>query len=126
MNRFIGVGLDTVHGLVNHARQVVSTLRAQKRLWIPGAIAVALSVLVTGAGWYWSATRASTAQGALSAEEDWRYLVVCNDCGYRTQCVEHPTRKMIQQEGLLKCPQCGRFQAAWYRRGSQAVPPGGW
>ena len=125
MRRELEIAIDGLGTFRDRAAQMLMILRAQRRLW-PAVVAVAALVvlLVTVAAvWAWCS---DGPVAAADADRAWRYLLVCNGCGHREHPVEHPARTLAQQNGLFKCPACGEFKAAWHRRGSQAVPPGGW
>ena len=104
----------------------VVILRAQGRRWMMIAAAATLMVPLVAVGACWTWHWLDPPPPAAKAEESWRYLLVCESCGYRLRSAEHPARTLPRQNGLLRCPKCGQFKAAWFRRGSQTVPPGGW
>lgn len=100
-------------------------VRADARLRLMTAGGAVLAVVLVGAGLFW-ACRPAAGPGAAAPEQQWRYLLVCEGCGYRTRMVEHPAHVLAKENGLLQCPKCGAYRAAWYRRGSLSLPPGGW
>lgn len=63
--------------------------------------------------------RESSAHGA--AADAWRYLVICDACGRRQHVQDLPT-----PHGVQMCDACGKGRLTSYRRGSQALIPGGW
>ncbi|MFH1747614.1 MAG: hypothetical protein ABIG44_11280 [Planctomycetota bacterium] len=85
-----------------------------------GVVLMLIAVLV------FLACRPGESRTQIDQEEAWRYLLVCEDCGYRAHFSEHPTRTLKKKDGLLCCPECGLFKVSWYRRGSLTLPPGGW
>lgn len=114
--------------VIHAARNSLLFARTQRGL---SAFALALAACATAlvgfgvaARGVWSA--AAPPPAATEPGTAWRYLIVCDACGYRARCAEHPARHYPQRRGLLRCPRCGEFRAAWYRRGSQNIPPGGW
>ena len=97
--------------------------RRHRRLCVGGGVLASLMILM-GAIWLWPA---SAATGRVDDNEaDWRYLLACRSCEFRAHWVTHPRREVEERDGWLRCPHCERFTATWYRRGSQAIPPGGW
>ena len=97
--------------------------RRNRRLLVGGGFLACL-VIGMGAVWLWPAAAATGRVG--DDEADWRYLLVCRACQARTHWVSHPRRECEERKGWLRCPDCDGFEATWHRRGSQAIPPGGW
>ena len=129
MRRSLEIAGDSSRTIVVRTGQFILALRARRELWIVTLVAtmIVVALLVTGVICIWRPSGATTATaGAVDAEQAWRYLVVCQQCGHRERTLEHPARTLDKQNGLLRCPACGRFTAAWFRRGSQSLPPGGW
>ena len=87
-------------------------------------ILLAPVVIVAGTWRYEQAVR--TPVIGTQAERPWRYLLVCEKCGHRERLTESPHQTRAKQAGFFECPQCGAFMASSYRRGSLALPPGGW
>jgi hypothetical protein len=120
-------GREGLRGLLERAGQLAALVRAQRRQRAAAIVAAAVLIVLLGIGsvalvrW-----RAGHTPGAADIEHAWRYLVVCEHCGHRERTIENPAREWPKKKSRLKCPACGEFKAAWYRRGSQAVPPGGW
>ncbi len=65
-------------------------------------------------------------QVVTAPEAPWRYLAVCGACQQRQRLAEYPGPDWRQERGVFACSACGAFQVTVYRRGTQAVPPGGW
>ena len=126
MRRALEIVVDRLRALLDGAAQLTVLLRARRRLWIAALPLAVLCTALVGAGAYWGWRSVAAPRRVEQTEDAWRYLVVCQNCRYRERTVEHPGRKLRKQNGLLECPKCGQFKAAWYRRGSQALPPGGW
>ncbi|MGD8451581.1 MAG: hypothetical protein PVJ57_07155 [Phycisphaerae bacterium] len=125
MRRFVDIAVDRLRTLQDLGAQTAVFVRTDRRLRILFILS-AVVVLVLVAGFYWTFFGGAEATPAGDADDAWRYLVVCSNCGYRERCTEHPAHHLEQRHGALKCPKCGEFKAAWYRRGGQALPPGGW
>jgi hypothetical protein len=53
-----------------------------------------------------------------------RFMLICSNCNERTLLM-HPPCRAEHRNGAVKCPKCGEFSAAKYRRGSQCMPAGG-
>jgi DNA-directed RNA polymerase subunit RPC12/RpoP len=105
--------------------QAVRSLQAQKRLWL---LAVAGVVLVgaVAIGGYFALRSPPASRSAVQESKDWRFLFVCMKCGHRFRSAENISSTLPASKGHLRCPKCGEFEGNMYRRGSQAVPPGGW
>jgi hypothetical protein len=128
MRRALVIAADHLQAVRERAAHLLFIVRARRYAWI-AALAAAICVAGGGAVLYGGLSAGRAAPGAQTARrggDAWRYLVVCDRCQHRERTLEHPTRTLPQQDGLLRCPACGQFAANWYRRGSQALPPGGW
>jgi hypothetical protein len=130
-----------VAGIIRIAQSIIATLSTLEQYGLaplrrivrqPGlgpAVLVSLALGVTVFGGValiarnWPAPRPAT---LVAADEQWRYLLLCESCGYRIRTLEHPGHAAQAQDGLYRCQQCGALRAACYRRGSQTVPPDGW
>ncbi len=66
------------------------------------------------------------ALAATAGEAPYRFLMICSDCGRRERLVQAPTRVFTQVGQAFECPACGEPTLIAYRRGGQAMPPGGW
>ena len=53
-----------------------------------------------------------------------RFMLICSGCGEKTVVSRAPCRA-DHRNGAVKCPRCGEFSAAKYRRGSLCMPAGG-
>ncbi|MBN2445821.1 MAG: hypothetical protein JXO22_03805 [Phycisphaerae bacterium] len=110
-----------------HAVHVVRLAWASPRvrLGILGGLLALIALVVL---WTRSGTAPPTPTSVVTDSGDqWHYLVVCEACGQRLRYASHPAAtRGSPRNGQLVCPHCGAARAAWYRRGSQVVPPGGW
>ncbi|MCK4340519.1 MAG: hypothetical protein KAY37_02200 [Phycisphaerae bacterium] len=120
------IAAERLRAAGEHTGQLVILLRTRGRLWPLAAAGAVLVVILLAVGLTWSWRSAGQAHGTADSEQAWRYLIVCEQCGYRQRTSEHPVHTLEQRAGRLRCPECNRFKAAWFRRGSLAMPPGGW
>jgi len=126
MRRTLRIVVQRLRLLRDGAAQLIVLLRARGQLRIALAAVIAGCLAVGGAGACWISHASNSTPALQDTKDAWRYLLVCGKCKYRQKSIEHPIRRLPKRGGLLKCPRCGRFEATWHRRGSQAVPPGGW
>lgn len=128
--------MRSLAGAIDHLRWKLSPLwqlwlmvRARRPSWVVLGLGLILGVALLGLVVSGAAEVLRGPPREYSPEEieaQWRYLVVCQRCGYRARQVTHPRGLLAERDGLLVCPECGEAKAWWYRRGSQAIPPGGW
>ncbi len=109
--------------LLNQVRQWATEREFRLALAVGVAVLVLLPIVGTFCLWR---TSPPTWQPTNSADQPWRYLLVCPECGYRAHTLEHPRQTLEHVGGRLRCPECGALSALAYRRGGQSLPPGGW
>ena len=126
MKRALEISARRLRPIVDGVTQFVVVLRARGQLRWALALTLAACLAVAGAGIYGLSSVGGQRDTPPPSENDWRYLLVCEECQHRERFHEHPARTLPKRDGMLKCPKCQRFSASWYRRGSQTVPPGGW
>ncbi len=125
MQRVLDIAGEMLRAPRERVAQWVLLVRADLRLRLIVVGGSALLLLFVAAGLLWTCQSAD-GPVVVDPQRHWRYLVVCEACQHRARAVEHPARTLEMKNGLLQCPECREFQAAWYRRGTLSLPPGGW
>jgi hypothetical protein len=104
------------------ARRVRLMAFRQPRLFATLAMLAGM-LLLGGVAIGWSAAARGVPQA--DSEDDWQYVLICGECASKTRYHQHPSDVLASQGGVFQCPDCHKFAAFPYRRGSQSIPPGG-
>lgn len=100
------------------SRTTIAWCAADRRRRVVALSAVGIGVVAMGAALAALALRERKQPTTAAA---WQYLGVCSACEYRAQLRTQPPGG-----APAKCPRCGQPRFTAYRRGSQALIPGGW